>query len=91
MIEAEGVKKWGGVFEGHDSDGLIACNPSQFKPRLLEKFDNWDEQKSSLMSSNPYTINNPASYLTTSRKVNGLYLCFEKRRDALLVEVTRTT
>eukprot|EP00795_Rhopilema_esculentum_P015280 gene15280-6491_t len=69
MIEADGVKKWGGVFEGHNSDGLIACTPSKFKPRLIEKFDNWDEQKSNLMSSNPYVVDNPASYLTTSRKI----------------------
>ena len=69
MIEADGVKKWGGVFEGHNSDGLIACTPSQFKPQLLEKFDNWDEQKSSLTASNPHIVDNPASYFTTAPKV----------------------
>ncbi|XP_065054894.1 uncharacterized protein LOC135683537 isoform X1 [Rhopilema esculentum] len=83
MIEAEGPKKWGGIFEGHNSDGLIACTPSQFKPRLLEKFDNWDEQKSSLIASNPHIVDNPASYYTTAPKTSSYH-------DGVLVSETNS-
>ena len=69
MIEAGGDKRWGGIFEGEIRDGLIGCKPSKKRPKLLKKFDGWNETKSSLVASNPYMPSGEEAYLTTAREV----------------------
>ena len=73
MIEADGNKRWGGVFEADVKDGLTACKASSSKPKILKKFDDWDEGTSSLASSNPYMPNYKDTYLTTARDVSETY------------------
>lgn len=69
MIEADGDKRWGGVFEGDKDDGLISSIPSSQKPKLLKKFDTWDDSNSNFLSSNPHVVDYSAAYFTTALKV----------------------
>ena len=69
MIEADGDKRWGGVFEGAKDDGLTGSVPSSQKPKLLKKFDAWDDSNSNFLSSNPYVVDCSAAYFTTALKV----------------------
>ena len=69
LIEADGDKRWGGVFEGAKDDGLTGSVPSSQKPKLLKKFDTWDDSNSNFLSSNPYVVDCSAAYFTTALKV----------------------
>lgn len=72
MIEGDGEKRWGGVFEGSITDGLTALSPSKQKPTLLQKFDQWDESVGNLVNSNPHIAKCPGHLYTTSVNVRNL-------------------
>ena len=75
MIEADGDKMWGGVFEANIEDALTECNIHTRKPTILKKFNDWDESKCNLAKRVPYILDNPSSYFTTETKVNSLDNC----------------
>ena len=70
MIEADGSQRWGGIFEARLVDTFAVCNVDTEKPKLLKKFDNWNESASNLAKRVPYVLDNPSSYLTTEKKVS---------------------
>ena len=69
MIEADGHQRWGGIFEARMEDAVAVCNIDTKKPKLLKKFDNWNESKSNLAQRVPFLLDNPSSYLTTEKTV----------------------
>ena len=70
MLEADGNKRWGGVFRAKIEDAMPTSNANTKEPKLLKKFDNWDETKCNLAKRLPYLLDNPTSYLTTENTVN---------------------
>ena len=70
MLEADGNKRWGGVFEARIKDAMSTCNTNTKMPELLKKFDNWDETKSNIAKTVPYFLDNPSSYFTTEKTVS---------------------
>ena len=69
MIEADGQQRWGGIFEARIEDAVAVCNINTEKPKLLKKFDNWNESDSNLAQRVPFILDNPSSYLTTEKTV----------------------
>ena len=69
MIEADGHQRWGGIFEARMEDAVTVCSVDAKKPKLLKKFDNWNESNSNLAKRVPYFLDNPSSYLTTEETV----------------------
>jgi len=65
LIEADGHQRWGGIFEAKINDAFHVCNTDKKKPKLLKKFDNWNESESNLARRLPYFLDNPSSYFTT--------------------------
>ena len=69
MLEAEGSERWGGIFEARIQDAMTTSSSDTKEPKLLKKFDNWDETKCNLAKRLPYLLDNPTSYLTTENTV----------------------
>ena len=44
MIEANGDNKNGIIFSYSTEPSLLACPPKVFKPKLLKKFGDWNEE-----------------------------------------------
>ena len=74
LLEADGHQRWGGIFESKINDAFHVCNTDKKKPKLLKKFDNWNESESNLARRLPYFLDNPSSYFTTEETVNSYCL-----------------
>lgn len=88
MLEADGDKMWGGVFEARIEDVLHECNVNTKKPNILKKFSNWNESNCNLAKRVPYILDNPSSYLTTELSV---ILIFETFCVSLIFQIYYTS
>ena len=70
MIEADNDQRWGGIFEARMEDAVAVYSVNTKKPKLLKKFDNWNESDSNIAQRVPYFLDNPSSYLTTEETVS---------------------
>ena len=53
MIETNGDNKSGGIFSYSTEPSLLTCPPKVFKPKLLKKFGDWNEETESLAKYAP--------------------------------------
>ena len=56
MIEANGDNKNGGIFSYSTEPSLLTCPPKVFKPKLLKKFGDWNEETESLAKYAPTSL-----------------------------------
>ena len=70
MIEANGDNKNGIIFSYSTEPSLLACPPKVFKPKLLKKFGDWNEETESLAKYAPYITSSNGVFVKAGSAVS---------------------
>ena len=70
MIEANGDNKNGGIFSYSTEPSLLTWPPKGFKPKLLKKFGNWNEETESLAKYAPYITSSNGVFVKAGSAVS---------------------
>lgn len=71
MIEADGPDKNGGIFLLPADFSLLVCPPREKKPKIVQKFGDWDEKKENIANFPIHSAaKNNEIFLTASTEVS---------------------
>ena len=69
MIEANGNNENGGIFSYSTEPSLLTYPPKGFKPKLLKKFGDWNEETESLAKYIPHMTLNDGVFVKAGSAV----------------------
>ena len=70
MIEANGDNENGGIFSYSAEPSLLTCPSKGFKPKLLKKFGDWNEETESLAKFAPYITSSNGVFVKAGSAVS---------------------
>ena len=70
MIEANGNNENGGIFSYSTEPSLLTYPPKGFKPKLLKKFGDWNEETESLAKYVPYMTSSNGVFVKAGSAVS---------------------
>ena len=70
MVEADGEDQNGGIFSFTVVPSLLTCPPEDFKPTLLKKFGDWNEETELLAKYAPCISSNNGVFLKAGSVVS---------------------